>query len=165
MDEGLEQLFAADQYSVPASVKEPTMLAGLRRLTERHRRHCEPYDRILTAWQGPGAQSPPGYDDGVAGVPYLPASLFKSLELRSVPPADVFKVMTSSGTTGQTPSRIYLDLETAKLQTKALSSIVTQYLGKARRPMLIVDHPGHPARPPQLQREGRRHPGHDDLRP
>ena len=54
---------------------------------------------------------------------------------------DVFKVLTSSGTTAQVPSRIYLDVETAQLQTRALSSIVTHYLGPRRLPMLIVDHP------------------------
>ena len=38
-------------------------------------------------------------------------------------------MMTSSGTTGQVPSRVYLDVETARLQTRALSSIVTHYVG------------------------------------
>ena len=62
-------------------------------------------------------------------MPYLPVSLFKWIELKSVPDEDVFKVMTSSGTTGQVPSRIYLDVETARAQTRALSSIVTHYTG------------------------------------
>jgi hypothetical protein len=48
--------------------------------------------------------------------------------------------MSSSGTSGQTPSLIFLDVETAKLQSRALSRIVTHFLGSARRPMLIVDH-------------------------
>ena len=77
----------------------------------------------------------------LAAIPYLPVALFKWLELRSVPNDEVFKVLTSSGTTSQVPSRIYLDLDTAQLQTRALSSIVTHYLGPRRLPMLIVDHP------------------------
>jgi hypothetical protein len=75
-------------------------------------------------------------------VPWLPVSLFKSMELRSIPDDQVFKVMTSSGTTGQVPSRIFLDVETARLQTQALTSIVTHFVGKQRLPMLVIDHPG-----------------------
>lgn len=141
MGEGLEQLLGAEQYSVPASEKDPLMLVGLKELTEWHRTRCRPYERILSAWHSPGTDRP-GTADGLAAVPYLPAALFKSLELRSVTEEDVFKVMTSSGTTGQTPSRVYLDVETAKLQTRALSRIVSHFLGSARRPMLIVDHAG-----------------------
>ena len=40
----------------------------------------------------------------------------------SVADDDVFKVMTSSGTTGQAVSRITLDVATAKLQTRASTS-------------------------------------------
>src|SRR5207253_730031 len=37
------------------------------------------------------------------------------------------------------PSKIYLDKETAQLQTMALSNIVQYLLGKDRLPMLIID--------------------------
>jgi hypothetical protein len=47
--------------------------------------------------------------------------------------------MLSSGTSGQAPSRVFLDVETAQLQSRALSRIVRHFLGSARRPMLIVD--------------------------
>jgi hypothetical protein len=117
------------------------MMAGLERLTESHRARCRPYDRILSAWHSPGTTAP-GSEAGLASVPYLPAALFKSVELRSVAEDQVFKVMHSSGTSGQTPSRVVLDVETAQLQSRALSRIVTHFLGPKRRPMLIVDHPG-----------------------
>jgi hypothetical protein len=47
--------------------------------------------------------------------------------------------MTSSGTTGQKVSKIYLDKETSSNQTKVLTAIVANYLGKRRLPMLILD--------------------------
>jgi hypothetical protein len=141
MDRGLERLLAADQYSVPAEQRQPLLDAGLAGLTELHRTRCEAYSRILAAWQSPGTDGLRG-GDGSARVPYLPVALFKSMELRSVPAEQVYRVMTSSGTTGQVPSRIFLDVETAKLQTRALSSIVKHFLGSRRRPMLIVDHAG-----------------------
>lgn len=135
MDDRLTQLMTAEQYSIRESDKAPLMIDGLHELVERHRDRSVEYRRILEA----------GYPDAteasdLAAIPYLPVALFKWLELRSIPGDEVFRVLTSSGTTSQVPSRIYLDLETAQLQTRALSSIVTHYLGPRRLPMLIVDH-------------------------
>ena len=137
MDPGLIGLMEAEQYSLRAPEKEARLLDGLNRLTAHHRQHCVEYARILGAAYPGGSEAP-----GIADVPYLPVSLFKWLQLKSVDDADVFKVMTSSGTTATTPSRIYLDVDTARAQTLALASIVTHYIGKKRLPMLIVDHPG-----------------------
>lgn len=74
--------------------------------------------------------------------PALTVPLFKQLELKSIPDDAIFKVLRSSGTTGQVPSRIYLDRQTAALQSKTLVKIMQHWLGKDRRPMLIIDHPG-----------------------
>lgn len=72
-------------------------------------------------------------------IPYLPVSLFKNYYLKSIKDEDVFKVLTSSGTTGSIPSRIVLDKETASLQSLTLSKIVSHVIGKNRLPMLIID--------------------------
>lgn len=71
--------------------------------------------------------------------PFLPVSAFKNHTLKSISDQDIFKVLTSSGTTGQAVSKIYLDKETAKIQTTALSKIITHVIGSARLPMLIID--------------------------
>ena len=57
-----------------------------------------------------------------------------------MPQEDVFKVLTSSGTTG-TPSRIVLDRDTAALQSKVLVKILQEFVGKQRLPMLLVEQP------------------------
>jgi hypothetical protein len=114
------------------------MVAGLEALAASHRERCLPYARIMAAWRSPGTNGEVPMDS-LAAQPYLPAALFKSLELRSIPDDQIFKVMASSGTSGQVPSRVYLDVETAQLQARALSRIVTHLLGTTRRPMLIVD--------------------------
>ena len=72
-------------------------------------------------------------------MPYLPAGLFKTHELRSISREHVFKTLTSSGTTGQAVSRIYLDRDAARAQTSALASIMTHFLGPERLPMILVD--------------------------
>ena len=92
-----------------------------------HRKHCKQYKNITSAAQN---------DD----IP-LPVRLFKLLQLKSIPEEEVFKVLTSSGTTSQVVSKIYLDKLTAQLQTKVLAHIMKSLLGRKRLPMLIIDHP------------------------
>jgi len=137
VDDELESLLDLEQYSLGRDVKHASLLRGLNWLTSHHARNCLGYARILDA-----TGQPPSGCSQLDEVPYLPVSLFKSTKLASVPDHEIFKVMTSSGTTTQVPSRVYLDVETARLQTRALSSIVTHYVGPRRRPMLIIDHPG-----------------------
>ena len=78
----------------------------------------------------------------LSDVPFLPVRIFKELDLLSIPVDKVFRVMTSSGTTGQRPSKIFLDKETGKSQQLALSSIMKNFFGGENRlPMLIIDSP------------------------
>jgi phenylacetate-coenzyme A ligase PaaK-like adenylate-forming protein len=137
VDDDLESLLGLEQYSLGTQAKESMLLRGLNELTLHHAERCVAYARILEA-SGQDPVACARLDE----VPYLPVSLFKWTRLASVPDDEIFKVMTSSGTTSQVPSRVYLDIETARLQTRALSSIVTHFLGPRRRPMLIIDHPG-----------------------
>ena len=64
---------------------------------------------------------------------------FKSHRLASIPESEVAVTLTSSGTTGQQPSRILLDRATARLQSRALAHTMAGILGPERLPMLIVD--------------------------
>ena len=47
--------------------------------------------------------------------------------------------MNSSGTSSVNTSKIYIDKENAKIQTKILKTIVSDFIGKSRMPMLIID--------------------------
>jgi len=103
-------------------------------LTERHRTACSEYARLVEVLHhGRGRAS------SLDGVPYVPVGLFKTHALRSIPEQQVFKTLTSSGTTGQQVSRIFLDRETASLQSAALSRIMMHVLGTERLPMLLID--------------------------
>ena len=106
---------------------------ALQRLTAHHADRCWPYRNFLDAmfpkWHE--AQS-------LEELPYLPVGIFKRAHLVSVPEAEVFRTVRSSGTTG-TSSRVVLDRSTAAAQTRTLSEIMSHVLGRARRPMLIVD--------------------------
>lgn len=123
-------------FSLGRAEKEKLLTARLVALTKRHRERCPEYANMLRCigFRTDDVQS---YYD----IPFLPVSLFKELTLKSVPQEDVFKVMTSSGTTGQALSKIYLDKETASKQQRALVKIVSDFTGSARMPMLILDSP------------------------
>jgi hypothetical protein len=120
-------------YGLARADKQALLGDAMRELTAHHREACAPYDAILNAY---GAAPPGGAD-----APFLPVSMFKLHDLSSVPSEAVFKTMTSSGTTGQQPSRIVLDADTARNQTRVLARIMTSFLGPKRLPMLIIDHP------------------------
>lgn len=114
--------------------KADRLLAVLRDLTQRHVDHCPAYARMLATWHPDWARA-----ESIVALPWLPVGLFKHRQLISVPPAEIVRELNSSGTTGSAPARIYLDGPTARRQTQALLSIVKDFLGVARRPMLIID--------------------------
>jgi hypothetical protein len=109
-----------------------SLVPRLADLTAHHREHCAAYDRILSAL-GVGDEF-----DEVTDLPWLPVRLFKTHELKSIPDDEVFRVLTSSGTTG-TPSRIFLDKAAAAAQTRHLAATLQTVLGPSRLPMILVD--------------------------
>ena len=121
-------------YGLLKGEKDTIMNEMMHDLTEHHLKHCHAYQKILTA-QGIAVNNIPYYTE----IPFLPVRLFKEFDLLSVNKEDVIKTMTSSGTTGQAVSKIFLDRETSLLQTKVLTKIVSDFIGKNRLPMLILD--------------------------
>ncbi len=133
----LDDFFSSGIFSTTQAAKARLLLDELNALTRRHEAGCAAYAAIRSA-RGETGQTAGRIDD----VPFLPVRLFKTHLLKSVPDEAVFKVLTSSGTTGQAVSQIVLDTATAQLQTRVMVGIMQHFIGKARLPMLIIDHPG-----------------------
>ena len=68
-----------------------------------------------------------------------PSGYSRAHALRSIPPEQVFKTLTSSGTTGQQVSQVFLDKETAQRQTAALGKIMGHVIGRERLPMILIE--------------------------
>ena len=130
----IEELYGIEPFSLSKDEKEREMCNALSFLTKRHYKYCPEYKLMLDA-MGFQLESM----EKVSDVPFLPVRLFKEYSLRSVEKENIQKTMTSSGTTGQRVSKIFLDKYTSTNQTKTLSKIMTSYLGKKRLPMLIID--------------------------
>ncbi|CAP56944.1 LuxE/PaaK family acyltransferase [Gluconacetobacter diazotrophicus] len=107
-------------------------LREINRLTSHHRVSCHLYSSYIASLFGDGDAA------SLAEVPYLPVRAFKTFTLKSIRDEDVFKIMTSSGTTGDV-SRIYLDRETSRLQSQKLVEVFSSAFSKSRFPMLVVD--------------------------
>lgn len=125
-----------EPYSMDRDAKEEHLAARLVELTRFHYANCAPYARMLDA-----VGFDPSDHASVEGIPFLPVRLFKELDLLSVPRDEIVKTMTSSGTTGQAVSKIYLDKQTASDQTRVLTRLVSTVVGPRRLPMIVVDSP------------------------
>ncbi len=123
-----------DPFGLDRTAKEALLSKRMDALTCHHYENCPPYRGIVDALGGLPAATGSSLD-----TPYLPVRLFKDLDLRSVEAEEVVKTMTSSGTTGQAVSRIYLDRGTATNQTKVLTRLVSTLIGSQRLPMIIID--------------------------
>lgn len=132
----LDDLFSAAPYSLTQKGKETVLFTLLTALTEHHRQNCSGYKNILQA-----IDYQPEKNISLLTMPFLPVRLFKLLELKSVPQQKIVKTLTSSGTTSQIVSRIFLDDETSFRQMRALTSIVTSFIGEKRLPMIFIDSP------------------------
>ena len=101
-------------YSLETDAKNRMLVKELKELLLYHVENCKKYGNILYAL---------GFNENrikeirdVKEIPYLPVRIFKEMELKSMPDEEIFKVMKSSGTTGQSQSKIYLDKKGRLLQ-------------------------------------------------
>ena len=130
-----EEILKIQPYSLEKDEKRDLLNQRLRFLAKHHCKNCEEYKRIVEVL---------GVDLNTSSyeeIPFIPVRLFKDLNLKSVQEGEIFKTMTSSGTTGQSVSKIFLDRKTAMNQQKTLVKIVSSFLGTSRAPMMIIDCP------------------------
>lgn len=131
-----EELLQISPYELDKVEKEKLLTARLVELTELHREKCKEYQSMLECMQ---------YDKSMITsyeeLPFLPVRLFKEMSLKSISSEEIVKTMTSSGTSGQAVSKIYLDKVTSTNQQKAMVKIVSDFTGSNRMPMIILDCP------------------------
>ncbi len=130
----IEDFHKLPPYSLEKDEKGQLLLGELNQLTERHRTQCAEYAAYLEAIGYTGKQA-----KTLDEIPFVPIRIFKKIKLKSIPDDKVFKIMMSSGTSGQEQSKIYLDKETAILQQKVLLRLLGEFVGYKRLPMLVVD--------------------------
>lgn len=131
-----DEILQNGTFSLSKDEKTKLFNKRLKDITILHYHNCEEYKKILDA-----RGIDPMHIDSYADVPFITTSAFKEMDLKSISEKDVFKTMTSSGTSGQAVSKIFLDRNTANNQQKTLVKIVSDFTGSVRMPMLIIDSP------------------------
>jgi len=129
--QSFELLMQAKAFTLDKKQKQDMLVPVLNQLHELHLLNCAEYHGIA-------AQA--GYAfSTIDEFPFVAVRLFKQLKLSSVKDSDVFRVLNSSGTTGQNPAQIFLDKATSARQSKTLVNVMQSFIGKQRLPMLVID--------------------------
>jgi len=132
----IKYLFEMEPFSLVREEKSAFLNSCLADLTRHHYANCSHYKKMIDSL---------GFNVGkelsYSELPFLPVRLFKMHELYSVDKKDIVKTMTSSGTSGQQVSKIFLDKETSLNQSKALTKTVSAFIRAKRAPMIIIDSP------------------------
>ena len=115
----IDDFFSKTPYELSKDDKVRLLTQELTDLTLHHKDCCKEYASIIGAYGFDASRINTYYD-----LPFIPVRLFKEYDLKSIKNEDVFKTMTSSGTTGQKVSKIFVDRDTASNQQKTLIKIL-----------------------------------------
>lgn len=122
-----------DPFEISFQDKRRRFLEIMKLQIEYHLKNCKEYK----AWYLKNNFKKPDHISDINEIPFIPSSAFKHVHLKSID--NKIKKISSSGTSSQLKSQIFIDSQTSKNQTKALSKILSFFLKKKRRPFFIVD--------------------------
>ncbi|HEA66433.1 MAG TPA: hypothetical protein ENI07_06395 [Desulfobacterales bacterium] len=132
----LNDLLMKEVYSLDRAHKSSLLIEVLRKVAHHHYNNCQPYQNFCKKRRF-------NYDkwQQIEELPYLPASIFKDALLLSIPENKIFRTISSSATTSGRSSRIALDKETSRRQSKCFNKVVLNRLGNKRRKFIVIDTP------------------------
>lgn len=146
----VDQLLAIPPYSLPPEERQTALLALLKDELEYACSRNPVYRNYIEHWPIDTRSA-----RTISDLPYLPVGLLKAQRPFSlVEQQEIKRILTSSSTTGQMPSRIALDSPTARRMTKGVVVIAQDYIGSSRRPYLVVDVPASTGGSPELGARG-----------
>ena len=136
MSDQLDEMLKLSPYGTEPNVKRQHLVTQVGLALEGHYGRCELYRN----WCAKKKFDPKDSASmSLAELPYLPVNIFKRLALHSTNDQNVLKILKSSATSSQTPSRVYLDKVTRDRQMKVLASCLKSVVGNARRPFIVLD--------------------------
>ena len=114
----------------PFGPREDTVFLGeMVGLTRRHLASCDEYHRVWPAWNGA---------ETVEDLPFIHVGVFKNVVFRSGGVSHQ-RLLQSSGTSGSKRSVIALDEESSALQSQSCVSVLSEFIGSDRVPLIILD--------------------------
>jgi len=130
----LDKLLSQSIYGLKSEDKYPVFIDAVLEVTRHHYEKCKPYRRFCEK-----RMFNPDSFSTLDDLTYLPTSLFKDVLLLSVPEDEVFREIKSSATSTGRSSRIGLDKETSRRQSKCFNKVVLDRIGDDRREFIVLD--------------------------
>jgi len=130
-----DELLRQAPYATRPGEHRELLLRSVREAIQHHLAHCP----LFARWYKKQGADPDADIRDLAEVPFLPVSIFKRLSLESVGQEEVVRVLRSSATSSQTPSRVVLDRVTRDRQMRALALQLSALMGSTRRPFIVLD--------------------------
>lgn len=130
----IEKIIKGPQFRLPQKDKERLLIAMFRSVCRDAMTACLPYQAFVT-----GCGTEPENWASLSDIPPLPVAMFKRFDLLSTHPENIIRILNSSSTTGNIPSKVYIDKTTAFRQARALVSVLKDFIGSRRRPFLVLD--------------------------
>ena len=90
----IDRFYEVDPYELDKEKKTALLTDELKEITQWHYEHCDAYRNMLDAMNYHPENVKSYYD-----LPFFPVRMFKQRDLMSIDKKDIFKTMTSSGTT------------------------------------------------------------------
>jgi hypothetical protein len=135
IEHGIEELFACPPYGLKPEEHEDVLLTLLKKELDYACERSSRFRNYVEQWPIDFH-----FAEKIADLPYLPVRVFKANPpLALVAADDVKRTLKSSATTGQVPSRVVLDAQTARRMTKGVITIIRDFIGPSRRPYLVID--------------------------
>lgn len=131
--EQIDNLLIEDPFEIHASIKKEKLMGIMQSQMIHHLENCNEYNSWFKQSNFQSPEKIEKYED----VPFIPSAVFKYARLSSV--KEKGKIIKSSGTSSDNRSEIFINNQTSNFQKKALSKILSSFLGKKRKPFFIVD--------------------------
>jgi hypothetical protein len=131
----IDELLRQPAYATRPGEHRDLLRAAVREAIAHHYANCPSFAR----WYRKQGADPDAKIEDLSRVPFLPVSVFKRLPLESVPEQEIVRVLKSSATSSQTPSRVVLDRVTRDRQMRTLAMLLSALMGPSRRPFVVLD--------------------------
>lgn len=130
----LKSFFENQPFDYNIKDKDSMLIDALKSNLLHQYENCLPFKRLLEK-----RNFNPNKKFDLEDIPYIPVTIFKDYELKSVKDDLVVRKLTSSATTSQSPSQIFIDKDTRTNQMRSLVWILSYFLGTQKMPYLIMD--------------------------
>lgn len=130
----IESIIANEQYKILQQKKEQLLLPFIKQQVRSSMEASLPLKKFYESFN-----STPDEIESISDLAPIPVTMFKNFSLQTCPDDQIIRTLESSATTTGIPSRIPIDKTTAMRQTRALVASLKSFLGKARRPFLVMD--------------------------